>query len=604
MNLNTESPTKPSENLDPLFRATFEQAAVGIAHVTPNGKFLRINQKFCDILGYPMSELIEKTFQDITYPDDLDRDLKKINELLQGKLDTYSTEKRYTKQDGSTVWASLTVNLIFKKGGDPDYFIAVVQDISQRKQAEEELRISEENFRGVFNTMIDVFTRSDLEGNSTMISPSVKDVAGYTPEDVVGRNYSEFFVDPDQWWEDAEAIRKANGETVRLERAIKRKDGSRMFISSNARIFFDEAGNPAGIESVFRDITQQKLSESEHDKLFNYSFDLLCIAGIDGYFKELNPSWEKATGYSIEELSSKPFTEFIHPEDRERTLSEMEALSKGDITIDFENRYLKKNGEVLHLSWAATPMPAENLVYCIARDISARKLTEGQLMEYQQRLKDLARKLTITEEKVKKQVAVDLHDNVGQMLTSIRMQLSRIEEMEENPDLKIRMKYISDSLLTAIQSTRNAIFNLSLPQLTELGLSAAVSDWVKSEVEVKYNLKVEIESNIDNFQLSEEMRILLFRSTRELINNVLKHARASSIIIRMLHKGDELEIQVEDDGVGFNYNSDLMRLKSNVYGLFTIQERVSDLGGTMQVDSIADQGTKVSLSIPLKNKYI
>lgn len=104
-----ESALRESEE---RFRATFEQAAVGIAHVDPYGWFLRVNQKLCDIVGYTREELLELTFQDITYPDDLDADLEYVRQLLAGEIQTYSMEKRYFRKDGSVVWINLTVSLV------------------------------------------------------------------------------------------------------------------------------------------------------------------------------------------------------------------------------------------------------------------------------------------------------------------------------------------------------------------------------------------------------------------------------------------------------------------------------------------------------------
>ncbi len=120
------------------FRGTFEQAAVGIAHVSLPGKFMNLNQKFCEITGYSFDEMITKTFQEITHPDDLEADLSNVRQLLLGEIDFYSMEKRYLRKDGSIVWVELTVSLIRDKANHPDYFIAVVENISERKKIEHE----------------------------------------------------------------------------------------------------------------------------------------------------------------------------------------------------------------------------------------------------------------------------------------------------------------------------------------------------------------------------------------------------------------------------------------------------------------------------------
>ena len=124
---------------DDRFRTTFERAAVGIAHVATDGRWLRVNQKLCDIVGYSHDELMTRSFQDITHPDDLDSDLEQMRALLAGEIEQYSMEKRYLRKDGSPIWINLTGTLVRDEAGAPDYFIAVVEDIARRKAAEAEI---------------------------------------------------------------------------------------------------------------------------------------------------------------------------------------------------------------------------------------------------------------------------------------------------------------------------------------------------------------------------------------------------------------------------------------------------------------------------------
>ncbi|MGB6295440.1 MAG: PAS domain S-box protein [Rivularia sp. (in: cyanobacteria)] len=123
------------------FRATFEQAAVGIAHASMNGKFIRVNQKLCDILGYTRFELLGRTFLEVTYQDDVESDLKQVCNLLSGKIQNFSMEKRYIRKDGSVIWVEMTVSLVRRANDEPDYFLSVIKDISQRKQAQTQLQL-------------------------------------------------------------------------------------------------------------------------------------------------------------------------------------------------------------------------------------------------------------------------------------------------------------------------------------------------------------------------------------------------------------------------------------------------------------------------------
>ena len=124
------------------FRNTFEQAAVGIAHVALDGQWLRVNQKLCEIVGYTKEELLLTTFQNLTHPDDLDKDLRYVNQMLAGKIQTYSAEKRYICKNKKHIWIELTVSLVRKSDGEPDYFISVIEDISDRKNLEFNLQKS------------------------------------------------------------------------------------------------------------------------------------------------------------------------------------------------------------------------------------------------------------------------------------------------------------------------------------------------------------------------------------------------------------------------------------------------------------------------------
>ncbi|BCR03429.1 hypothetical protein DESUT3_04980 [Desulfuromonas versatilis] len=135
--MSTLSALRESEE---RFRATFEQAAVGLAHVSPDGHWLRVNQRLCEIVGYQEQELLELTFQEITHSEDLDADLASVQQMLAGEITTYSMDKRFIRKSGEPIWIELTVALVRELQGEPKYFIKVVEDISERKRAEEALR--------------------------------------------------------------------------------------------------------------------------------------------------------------------------------------------------------------------------------------------------------------------------------------------------------------------------------------------------------------------------------------------------------------------------------------------------------------------------------
>lgn len=146
------------------FRGTFEQAAVGIAHVSLEGRWLRVNRRLTEIVGYGEDELIGRTFADITHPEDLDADLQQLENLLAGRIATYSMEKRYLQRSGACVWVNLTVSLVRNERQAPEYFISVVEDITRRKQAEDQVR----QFSNMLERKVEERTRQLVEANQEL----------------------------------------------------------------------------------------------------------------------------------------------------------------------------------------------------------------------------------------------------------------------------------------------------------------------------------------------------------------------------------------------------------------------------------------------------
>jgi PAS domain S-box-containing protein len=131
------------------YRATFEQAAVGIARVALDGRWLEVNERLCEITGYAREELLKRTFQDVTHLEDLGADLAQVGRLLAGEISTYSMDKRYLRKSGDIIWVNLTVSLVHDEGGAPKYFISAVEEITRRKEAEAEVRRLNEQLEGL-----------------------------------------------------------------------------------------------------------------------------------------------------------------------------------------------------------------------------------------------------------------------------------------------------------------------------------------------------------------------------------------------------------------------------------------------------------------------
>lgn len=169
-----------AEEAERRARVTFEQAAIGMAHVAPDGRLLRVNDRICAILGRTRDELLTHTFMDITYPDDLEADVANVRRLLSGELTTFSMEKRYVRPDGSLIWGNLTVSLVRDMAGTPEYLISAVEDITERKQLEQALRDSEQHAQAqareldaILEAMAEGVTRFDRAGHVVWMNAAI-----------------------------------------------------------------------------------------------------------------------------------------------------------------------------------------------------------------------------------------------------------------------------------------------------------------------------------------------------------------------------------------------------------------------------------------------
>ena len=267
----TESIQKLAES-EERFRFTFEQAAVGIAHVGPGGRWLRVNQKLCDILGYTREELVTKSFQDITHPEDLDADLAQVRQVLANELQTCSMEKRYFRKDGHIVWTNLTLSLVRKATGAPDYFIAVVEDIDARRRAESRVRRNE--------TLLSESQRIahlgsfewDAVSGDLRWSDELYRIYGVTPQDFT-LTFDTFIarVHPDDRGRVQSMVARVlkDGEPINYEERVLRPDGEVRLLATEVTPVKHDDGRVLRLIGACYDITERKQAETEREKLLN-----------------------------------------------------------------------------------------------------------------------------------------------------------------------------------------------------------------------------------------------------------------------------------------------------------------------------------------------
>ena len=233
-------------------------------------------------------------------------------------------------------------------------------------------------------------------------------------------------------------------------------------------------------------------------------------------------------------------------------------------------------------------------------DITEQKQAERDLRAYQERLRALALQLTMTEERERRRIATELHDGAAQSLAFARMQLASACKAIVEAETAKKMEDVSQILRESLGQIREVLLDLSSPSVNEIGLAVAISEWLEQQIGRRHGLKTSFTDECGKVPLDGDVRAVLFRNTRELLTNVVKHAQAHTVAVRMESTGETLRITIEDDGVGLDPdNAD--DTSGGGFGIFSIRERMLDLGGSLEIVSARGKGCEATLVMPLQS---
>jgi two-component system cell cycle sensor histidine kinase/response regulator CckA len=253
------------------FRSFFEDAPIGEAIVSVDGRFLQVNDALCRIVGYSQTELLTKTFQDLTHADDLDTDLELVRQTLAGEIRDYQLEKRYLDNAGRTVWALLSVSLVRDQAGEPSYFISQIQDISERKQAEDQLTVAAARYRALVEQLpLGTYVRPvDISRPNLYVSPQLEAMLGYSAEEwETDPGLLARVVHPDDRERAATAAARVreSGVPLRDEYRFIARDGRVVWVQDETHRVIREDGREV-VQGFLLDISDRKQAEAERDRL-------------------------------------------------------------------------------------------------------------------------------------------------------------------------------------------------------------------------------------------------------------------------------------------------------------------------------------------------
>jgi diguanylate cyclase (GGDEF)-like protein/PAS domain S-box-containing protein len=381
------------------FRATFDQAAVGIVHTSLDGRYSKVNQKFCDMLGYGESELLGRLVTDFTHPDDRETGRQYRQLMLERKLDKFSEEKRYLRKDGSVIWTNRTVSLARDAAGEPMYFIRVIEDITDRKEAEERYRATFDNAPvGIMHTAVEGY--GILRANRKLC-----EMLGYTHDELLDMTSTEL-VHPDYRFTDEAKYRtqlmKDEVPAFSSERKYLRKDGSSIWVNRTVSLVHDAAGKPLYFIRIIEDITERREaekalrdSETRYRSVIAVMAEGVFVRDNKGRIVTCNASAERIIGRSLEQMRGSlyfdPSWEAIREDgsafpDDERPVNVVlrSRAAQSNVTMGLR----KADGTVLWLVTNAQPLfegpdTAPGGVVTTITDVTQRKQAAlRQMMEH------------------------------------------------------------------------------------------------------------------------------------------------------------------------------------------------------------------------------
>lgn len=371
----------------------------------------------------------------------------------------------------------------------------------------------------------------------------------------------------------------------------------------NAQLFEQSQHYVAELEERIaeRKRAEEALRESEerYRELFENARDAIYVHDLNGDYTSVNRAAERLSGYSRDEILGRNFSEFVVSEHMEQardclfsklaksgeTTYEVEVIAKDGrhVPVEVSSRAIYENGEIVGIQGTA-------------RDITERKQAQDTLRMF-------SRQLIEAQEDERRRIARDLHDQIGQALTAVKMNLHTIQTLCPTPEATPRIKDNIDAVDEALRLVRDLSVDLRPPLLDDLGLATALC-WYVDRYAQRAGVTTEVQIELSNRdeRFSRELETACFRIAQEALTNVVRHARATHVSLRLIRKKNDLELIVADDGVGFDPAALRKRApRAATLGLLGMQERAHAAGGEVVIDSKISKGTIIRFTVPLEH---
>jgi PAS domain S-box-containing protein len=581
--------------------AMFEGARDAVLITDADSKFVMVNRRACELTGYSKRELLEMRIPDLHAVQDLTAYNLYHDRIMSGE--EVVSEARLLRKDGTKIDTEFSNRRVCIS--DEVYMHTIARDITERKRAEGALHESENRLALAIECAGLGLWDQDFETGEINRNENWSTMLEYEPDEIgCDKESYRQLLHPD----DLPRFEQCAGDhetgltdIFDMEHRMRAKSGDWRWIHNFGRIISRDAqGIPLRALGVHMDITERKKAEQvlkSRARLNRIILDAMPNVAmlIRPHTREVVACNERAAQAGV--APGKRCFEAWSGKDEPCSLCRAPLVWK-------TGRPQQCEVEERDLVWDAHWVPvSDNLYMYYAYDITERKKTEARLVENQKKLKAMASRILRAEDRERHRIAVGLHDDICQKLVLTKLALESSLDLISSTDASKLVETACGAIGEAIEEADSLTFALSNPVLRELGFEAALEKYLSEEIRRKHGIAFEFENDGQSNVLPAEIKTCLFRVTRELLTNVVKHARARAIRVVVRNNDGRICVTIQDDGAGFEVAEvGSESSKTGRFGLFSVREQLEHLGGQLDIESRPEQGTTATVVVPLRNK--
>lgn len=566
-------------------------------------RLTKVNPGFTSLFGYEPREVHGKRSR-ILYTSGEEFEKQGIVRYNPFARDMYqSYEMEYRKKNGD-VFLSETVGTPVRDENDEAIgLVAIVRDITERKRAEDALRESEEFSSSLLENSPNSIIVINPDTAIRYVNPAFETLTGYAASEIAGRKA------PYPWWtgEASSISMEEFGAALEIglteaEFTFKKKNGDRFWVEITS-VPVKSDGRLKYYLSNWIEITERKRAEEiimESEERFRKTVENAPFGYYrvdrDGLWQYVNPQWEKMHGISLDEIKGRSFS-VIQPEETYEQAEEnmRRALAGEKIAGEFKMR--RKDGTLGHHSFTLQPVYKEGDIIAIEGFIS--DLTKQKRAE--EHIRRLSQQLLEVQEMERRLISRELHDRVAQDLSAAKISCDTLvdDQAAVSPVQRQRVSELSESLERSIMAVRDLSYELRPPGLETMGLGQTFFQYCQ-DFSTRYGIEVDFQcAGMESLKLDGNAEINLYRMVQEGLNNVLKHAAASRISVKLVAAYPDVILRIEDNGKGFDVESRMISAADERrMGLRSMEERTALLGGEMTIQSSPGHGAKICIRFP------